>query len=58
MNTDKINWGGFPKIIKIDNELKIKIEFNEKINNINYKTNKDKSINFKNILNLKKIKNK
>ena len=55
MNIDKINWGGFPKIIKIDNELKMKIEFNEKINNINYKHN-DKNMNFKNILNLKKIK--
>ena len=56
MNKKNINWGGFPRIIKIDNDLKIKIEFNEKIKNINYKNSNDKSINFKNILNLKKIK--
>ena len=56
MNKNKINFGGFPKIIKIDNELKTKLEFNEKINNINYSKNIDNNTNFKNILNLKKIK--
>ena len=56
MNKNKINWGGFPKIIKIDNELKLKIEFNEKINNLNYKNNNKNVNDFKNILNLKKIK--
>ena len=55
MNKKNINWGGFPRIIKIDNDLKIKIEFNEKIKNINHKNSNDKNINFKNILNLKKI---
>ena len=56
MNKNKINFGGFPKIIKIDNELKTKLEFNEKISNINYNRNVDNNISFKNILNLKKIK--
>ena len=62
MNEHKINFGGFPKIIKIDNELKIKIEFTDKINNkkINsriYNTGNNDNMNFLNILNLKKIKN-
>jgi hypothetical protein len=58
MIKNKINFGGFPKIIKIDNELKVKIEFNEKINNNNnnYYNKYNNNMNFKNILDLKKIK--
>ena len=58
MTKNKINFGGFPRIIKIDNDLKIKIEFNEKINNDNdnYNNKYNNNMSFKNILDLKKIK--
>ena len=52
---DKINYGGFPKIIKINYDFKLKKEFNEKINNISLKNKNTILDENKNILKIKNI---
>lgn len=47
-NIEKINFGGFPKIIPITKDYKQKMEFNENIS-------KNKKSTLKNIINIKDI---